>query len=166
MDKIEVIGKILFEPENVTNKHNAQASWKRIAMIMVEGDVAEYYAWFVKKRYNLTLNKPIRGSHISFINDSHRDLGEYGLKMWETVKKKWDGETIKILLSVDARTDGKHWWLNIPNEDRDELHAIRAELGLGRPFFGLHLSLGYANERNIEHSEYIHGLIQKGLITT
>ena len=163
---IKTIGKIVFEPENVTNKHNAQASWKRMAMVMIEGDICEYYAWFVKKRYNLTLNKPLRGSHISFINDSNNDLGEFGMKNWESVKKKWDGKEIEIILNVDVRTDSKHWWINIPNEHRTELHGIRAELGLGRPHWGLHLSIGYANEKFIEHSIYIHTLIQKGFITT
>jgi hypothetical protein len=164
MNKIEVIGRIVFEPVNVTNKHNAQSSWKRVAMIMIDGDVAEYYAWFINKRYNLILNKPLRGSHISFINDSHRELGEFGLNQWESVKEKWDGKTIKIVLSVDARTDSKHWWLNIPNEDRDEIHAIRAELGLGRPHWGLHMSIGHANEKFIAHSQYIHKLLEMGLI--
>jgi hypothetical protein len=133
-------------------------------MIMIDGDVAEYYAWFINKRYNLILNKPLRGSHISFINDSHRELGEFGLNQWESVKEKWDGKTIKIVLSVDARTDSKHWWLNIPNEDRDEIHAIRAELGLGRPHWGLHMSIGHANEKFIAHSQYIHKLLEMGLI--
>ena len=41
---------------------------------MLDGDVAEYYSWFVSKRYNLILNKPLRGAHVSFINDSLRDM--------------------------------------------------------------------------------------------
>jgi len=44
------------------------------------------------------------------------------------------------------------------------LQSIRTELGLGKPFFGLHMSIGYANEKNIEHSEYLHDLIKKGYI--
>ena len=49
-------------------------------MVFIDGDVSEYYAWFVKKRYNLTLNKPLRGAHVSFINDSMRDLSQNGQK--------------------------------------------------------------------------------------
>jgi hypothetical protein len=140
-------------------------------MVFFDGDVAEYYAWFIKKRYNLTLNKPLRGAHISFINDSMKDLSQNGVlseeeieTKWEEVKKKWDGKKIDIVLDLDPRTNSEHWWLNIPHEEREQLQSIRDELGLGRPYFGMHMSIGYANEKNIHHSSYIHDLIKKGFI--
>jgi hypothetical protein len=46
------------------------------------------------KRYNLILNKPLRGAHISFINDSMRDLTHNGkteeeaLSLWGSVIKE------------------------------------------------------------------------------
>ncbi len=141
-------------------------------MIFLDGDVTEYYAWFIQKRYNLVLNKPLRGGHISFINDSMRDLSLNGTRtneeieiVWEAVKKKWDGKKIEVVLDLKPKTDDRSWWLNIPHEDRESIQAIRNELGLGKPFFGLHMSIGYANEKNIEHSTYIHDLIKKGFIT-
>lgn len=141
-------------------------------MVFIDGDICEYYAWFIKKRFNLILNPPLRNAHISFINDSIRDFNKKSTrtqeeidKNWEDVKNKWDGKEIELTLSVDTRTDGNSWWLNIPNENRDSLQAIRNELGLDRPYYGMHLSLGYARPGvNKEHSEYIHGLIQKGFI--
>lgn len=166
-------GKIVFDPEDKTNKHMNQASWKRMAMVLLEPDlksgekgITDYYAWFIEKRYNLKLNRPIRGAHISFINDSVRDMGEYA-DQWDAVKEKWDGKEIDIYVNLDARTDASepgssgHWWMHIPEEYRTELHAIRAELGLGRPYYGLHMSIGYANEKNIEHAAYIHALLKK-----
>ena len=170
-DRITLTGKIGFEPEDRTNKHKAQSSWKKMAMVFIEGDVCEYYAWFLQKRYNITLNKPIRGAHISFINDSMRDLTQNNdkseeeiLQLWEDVKVKWDGKEIEIVLDLNPKTDDRIWWLNIPNEEREGLQAIRNELGLGRPYFGMHMSIGYANEKNIEHNVYIHELIKKGFI--
>jgi hypothetical protein len=170
-DKVTLMGKIVFEPVNYTKKHSMQASWKRIAMVFIDGDVTEYYSWFIKKRYNLTLNKPIRGAHISFINDSLRDMSNNGKKsledvdrIWNEAKAKWDGKYIPIMLSLEPRTSDKHWWLNIPPDYRDKLHQIRAEVGLGRPNFGLHMTIGLANEKNLEHSKYIHSLIKSGLI--
>lgn len=140
-------------------------------MVFIEGDVCEYYAWFLRKRYSITLNKPIRGAHISFINDSMRDLTQNNdkseeeiLQLWEDVKTKWDGKEIDIVLDLNPKTDDRIWWLNIPNEEREGLQAIRNELGLGRPYFGMHMSIGYANEKNIEQSVYIHELIKKGFI--
>jgi hypothetical protein len=146
-----------------------------MAMIMFRGDLCDYYAWFINRRYNLPLAKPLRNAHISFINDREKDTNG----KWEEVKKKWDGKEIEVILNVDPRTDGHHWWLNIPEEHRGEIHGIRKELGLGRPFYGLHMSIGYARDEysdefegnalkakqmNEKHSEYIHGLIKKGLI--
>jgi hypothetical protein len=164
-------GKIEFEPEDKTKKHINQASWKKIAMVMIDGEICEYYSWFIKRRYGLSLNKPLRGAHISFINDSMKDLTQNGEKSleeainaWETIKKKWDGKTIKIVVNLDPRTDGRTWWFNIPHDEREILHSIRAEVGLDKPFFGLHMSIGYANEKNVEQSTYIHDLIKKDFI--
>ena len=166
VNTITVKGKIKFDPSDKTNKHKNQATWKRVAMVLIEGELAEYYAWFIKKRYNLPLNRPLRGAHVTFINDRASDMNG----KWDEVKKKWDGKEIEIVLSVDPRTDSVkdnssgHWWLNVPEEHREQLHGIRAELGLGRPYWGLHMALGYANEKNIAHSKYIHGLIINGFI--
>lgn len=66
---IKSVGKIYFQPEDKTRKHKSQSSWKRVAMILCFDDLTEYYAWFVKKRFNISLNKPLRGTHITFIND-------------------------------------------------------------------------------------------------
>lgn len=170
-DRITLTGKIGFEPEDRTKKHLLQSSWKKVAMVFIEGDICEYYAWFLKKRYDISLNKPIRGAHVSFINDSMRDLTQNNakseeevLKLWEDVKTKWDGKEIDIVFDLNPKTNDRTWWLNIPNEERQGLQAIRNELGLGKPFFGLHMSIGYVNEKNIEQSVYIHGLIKHGCI--
>jgi hypothetical protein len=167
---IKVPGLIHFDAINKTKKHENQSSWKRLALILLDesGELSEYYAWFIKKRYDLVLNKPLRGSHISFINDSINDIKK-GLKctddeaniIWNSIKNKYDNKPIDIFLDVDVRSSKLHWWLNIPEEYRKSLHDIRAELGLGRPFFGLHMSVGYVNEKYIKHSNYIIDLITK-----
>jgi len=143
-----------------------------MAMVFIEGDVCEYYAWFLQKRYSITLNKPLRNAHISFINDSIRDLTQNNdkseeeiLQLWEDVKAKWDGKEIDIVLDLNPKTDDRVWWLNIPNEEREGLQAIRNELGLGRPYFGMHMSIGYARPGIMEeHSKYIHESIKQGFI--
>jgi hypothetical protein len=172
MERLNLEGNIRFDVEDKTNKHKAQSSWKKMAMVFIEGDICEYYAWFIKKRYNLVLNKPLRGAHISFINDSMKDLTNNGekseeeaLNAWEATKNKWHGKKIEIVLDLNPRSDGRSWWLNIPKEERDGLQAIRSEIGLGRPFFGMHMSLGYARPGTMEeHSKYIHDMMIKGFI--
>ena len=182
MNTIKLIGKVVFDPKDVTAKHAKQGSWKKVAMISIGGEISEYYAWFIKKRYNIKLVPPLRKAHVTFINDRASDMNG----KWEEVKKKWNGKKIEITLDLDPRTDSDddgsdgHWWLNVPEEDRVELQAIRSELGLGRPFYGLHMSIGRAvdmvndgsfipsvekiKEMNIEQSKYIHRLIKNGNI--
>lgn len=167
---ISYVGKILFEPENKTKKHLNQAAWKKVAMVMFDGDIAEYYSWFIKRRFNLELNKPLRGAHITFINDSIDDINNrMGTRdekeaLWECLKKKWDGKEVEVVLNLRPFSDISHWWLIVDHKHRDELHSIRSEIGLGRPYFGLHMTIGYANEKNIHHSRYINSLNDSGLI--
>jgi hypothetical protein len=138
-----------------------------MAMVFIDGDITDYYSWFINRRYNLVLNKPLRGAHISFINDSMKDLSINGTKTteqieetWEAVKTKWDGKIIPITIDLNPHTDGRTWWFNIPHEERGLLQGIREELGLGKPYWGMHMSIGYANEINIEHSEYLHATVK------
>jgi hypothetical protein len=172
IDRITIDGKIKFEPIDRTNKHREQASWKRIAMVIFDGDVTEYYSWFIKKRFNLELNKPIRGTHISFINDSVRDLSKNGVlsgekvnKLWDDVKNKWDGLLVPITLGLTPKISKQYWCLTLSEESKNDLQGIRAELGLGKPFFDLHMTIGRAEHRHFEHSQYIHSLIKQGLIS-
>jgi hypothetical protein len=167
---ISLTGKIHFEPEDKTKKHVNQSSWKKMALVLFKGDVAEYYAWFLAKRYSIILNKPLRGAHISFINDSVHDLRGNGKsidevdQLWSEVKSKWDNKAIEVTLSLEPRSDGRAWWLNVPQDKRDDLQSIRTELGLGKPYFGMHMTIGHANEKNINHSNYILRLLKSGLI--
>ena len=174
----KIKGRIVFDPPNITGKHKKQGEWKKVALLEFSGDIKKYYRWFIKKRYNLILGEPIRQAHITFINDRHSDMTNDN---WGTIKKKWNGKSIEITLSTDVRGDGINWWLVVPEESRKGLHDIRAELGLSRPYFGLHMTIGVARDApdkednpiannqkivrgNEVHSRYIHGLLVKGLI--
>lgn len=165
MNVIKLKGKIKFNPTDKTTKHKLQSSWKVVAMVVIDGEICEYYAWFIKKRYGLQLNKPLRGAHITFINDKMSDVAgttnEERTQNWEALKAKWDGKVVEVTLNPDVRTDGKHWWFNVPHEERIELQSIRDEINLGKPFYGMHMTIGYANEYNIEHSKYIHESIKE-----
>jgi hypothetical protein len=164
-NKVTLKGVIYFDPDNKTNKHKKLSSVRRTAMVLLdpklrEGDkgISDYYAWLISSRYNLVLNRPLRGAHVTIIND-------YANKMnsnWDKVKAKWHKKEVEITLNLDPKTDDKHWWLTVPEEDRELLHSIRTELGLGRPHWGLHMTIGYANEKNIDHSKYLHTLLTKG----
>lgn len=144
---IQVQATLNFYPEEKTRKHIAQGAWKRHALIETNCDIELYYAWFLKKRFNLKLNKTLRGTHISFIADRCES------KNWEEVAKKYHGKSITFYHELEPRTQGEHWWLRVYSPHAGD---IREELGLSRePFHPLHLTLGYATIKNIEHSFYI-----------
>lgn len=163
---IKVRGILEFEPEDKTRKHKAQASWKRVALIKTGDDLSEYYAWFIRKRFNLELNKPLRGAHVTIVNDAERDF-EFGVTpVWEEAVKEFNGKPMDFYIDLEPRTNGEHWWLRVYCPDGE---SLRGAMGLTpEPFFDLHLTLGYANSRWIEHSKYIldiskrHNIISSG----
>ena len=80
---VKVKGIIEFSPEDVTRKHKSQSSWKRVAMIKTNCELDRYYAWFLEKRFSLKLNRSIRGSHVTFINDKmDMDIFDEGAKIF------------------------------------------------------------------------------------
>jgi hypothetical protein len=143
----ETKGVLNFEPIDRTKKQKNQSSWKRTALIETDCDLERYYAWFLEKRFSLKLNKTIRGTHISFIND------RVDFKLFEEASKFFNGKEIKFYYEVEPKTNGKHWWVRIYSPDAEN---IRESMGLSRhPYFGLHLTLGYANDKYLDHSQYI-----------
>ncbi len=147
MKLVKVIGKLNFYPKDVTRKHVSQSTWKRSALIQTGCDIESYYAWFLEKRFNLTLNQTIRGTHVTFIND------KFQVDEWDRYAKHFHGKEITFYHELEPLSDGKHWWLRVHSP---EAESIRVACGLERhPYYGLHLTLGYANEKNIDHSEYI-----------
>jgi hypothetical protein len=144
----KIKGILDFTPVDVTRKHKSQSEWKCTAIIKTDCDIADYYAWFLKTRFSLVLNKPLRGTHVSFINDRmNKELFMEGSKIF-------NGREITFYYENMPRSNtGNHWWLRVWSTEAED---IRQALGLTRdPYFSLHLTLGLANEKNIEHSKYI-----------
>jgi hypothetical protein len=150
MKNFKTYGNLVFDPINHTNKHEKQSSWKKHAIIIIDDESCEYYQWFLKKRFNLHLLPPLRKSHVTLINDKYDNQ-----ELWDLVKEKYNNKIIDLYLDVDVQSNGKHWFLNVPNEHTEELDNIRKELNLGSPFFHYHFTIGFPNERNLEFSQYI-----------
>lgn len=162
MNTLTTKGVFEFNVEDRTRKHAAQSVWKTSAIIKLDPDVQEYYQWFLRKRYSLELQKSLRSSHVTFINDR---TSEIDMVAYEKIKSHFQGTEIEIVLGLDPRSSGKHWWLNVPEENRTDIHAIRNLVGLGRPNFGLHMTIGIAmGDLRIAHSEYITKLLTNKMI--
>ena len=153
-------GTILFNPPDLTNKHILQSEWKRVSMLLTDCDIDKYYAWFIKKRFSLNLTKSIRGTHVTFISEKMDDDTQF-----QELAKKLDGKKITFYYENEPKTNGEHWWLRVHSY---EIEDIRESIGLDKyPYFGLHLTIGRANDNNLEHSKYIanvcdrHNLLSK-----
>lgn len=178
---ISITGTIKFDLSNETKKHAAQSAWKKVAMVMFDGDIDKYYRWFVKKRFNLELEPPIRGPHVTFINDRVDDINnkqgniEIKQELWDSLKNKWTDKEVEVVFNLTPFSNVNNWWLIVDHEHRNELHSIREEIGLRKPYFGLHMTFGRVSinknekgeeifNRNYEHSKYINHLNESGLI--
>ena len=149
---LELIGKIEFDPVNVTKKHNKQASWKKTAMVKFDCDIWEYYSWLLKKRFNLYLNKPLRGTHLTIINDKFDPETEY---LYDQGRQLFHGKEIRIQYdpTLIRANDKGHWWINAQSDDAKN---IRSVMGLTPdPYFGFHITIGLATHLQLEHSKYI-----------
>ena len=149
----KVRGILDFSPEDKTKKHVSQASWKRVAMIRTNCELDRYYAWFLKKRFSLELNSTLRGTHITFIND------RMDAKVFEQFAQIFDGKEIDFYVEIEPCSSGEHWWLRVHSP---EAESIREVMGLSRePFFGMHLTLGRADQRYPEGVEENNNSIMK-----
>lgn len=143
----KVKGILDFTPQDVTKKHISQSAWKRVAVIKTNCDTADYYAWLLRTRFNLKLNPPLRGTHVTFISD------RVDMNLFDEAAKIFNGKEVTFYYQNVLRSNGAHWWLRAWSPETED---IRESMGLPRdPFFGLHLTIGLANEKNIEHSNYI-----------
>ena len=144
---LKLTGKIIANPKDVSKKHVKQSSWKAVAIIQFQDDFCDYYRWFLKKEFGLYLNKPLRGSHITVVNDRISDIKQ-GSDLMDI-----DGIEVDIYYDpTNIRSNGEHWWINAESED---IKNVRKILGLPKdPYYGLHLTIGYATGINLEISEY------------
>jgi hypothetical protein len=146
----EIKGILEFDPINVTKKHFSQSSWKKTVMVRFDDDLCSYYSWFIQKRFNLKLNRPLRGTHMTIVNDRITDIDSY-----IEAKKLFDKKEITIKYDPTIIRGNKkgHWWLK---SDSNDASNIRRVMGLNPdPYFGYHMTIGIANELNLIHSNYI-----------
>lgn len=152
---IELPTRIHFDPKDLTRKHKEQRSWKRVVLCETDCDVEGYYAWFLQKRFNLKLNAPMRGAHITIVNDKVPDIQLFD-QMREIFHNK---ELIFKFDPAEIRTNVRHWWIRV---HCDDVANIRTVLGLdAKPHFGLHMTIGMVNDKNLFHSQYIHDTIMR-----
>ena len=163
---ITVKGKIKFDPDKVTKKHLSKSSHKTCLIELYGADLSAYYSWFLSKK-GLNLIGPLRGSHITLIDDKFMYLKGSNILMktdiWNKVKEKYDRQKIEIEINISKyHSSTKHWWFRLSKKSDELLMKIRNELGLNKPKFPFHVTIGYINDRpeNIIQSFYLQEIIK------
>jgi len=151
---VSTTGKLIFQPDELTKKQKKQANWKRVAIVKLDDEISRYYCWFIKKRYDIDLIIPYRGTHLTVINDRV----EFEI---DFIKARRDYDAIEIHLeyATDVRTDGINWWLPARSIEAEQ---VREYAGFNsKPYFEFHITIGSAFEKQKEHSKYIRDSIVK-----
>lgn len=149
-------GILKFDPPNKTKKHDRQSSWKKTAMIHINDDVCEYYRWIISKRYpyiqgvkgeNNWINLPLRGSHVTIINDRIEDIN-----IWNKMKEKYDNTEMFFFYNWDGlRNNGEHIYFKVECPMGQE---VRNFGNLGEPYFPYHMTIGLVPEESKIKTEH------------
>lgn len=97
----------------------------------------------------------------AFINFDNSELHLYyaWFIYYNDIKNVYNSKEVNISYNPELiRTDGKHWWIKLDSVDVDD---IRKECQLNDIYFPYHITIGYVNNKNLEHSKYIHRQILK-----
>lgn len=143
-------GILNFDPIPITGK--AEKMFKPFwAIINTNDDLDDYYRWLLLRRFNIILQAPAWGPHIT-VADGQPPLIK---GTWEKIKQEYDQKVIPFTYQNTPLSNGRHWWLRVQcpiiTEIREKLNVQRTNLK-----WGLHLTLGMPIPRHEEHSMYIH----------
>lgn len=138
-------GILKFDPPNLTKKHDKQGSWKKTAMVFLNDDTSRYYQWFIERKFSLLqgkdgksnwLNSPIRGAHVTIINDRIDDMD-----VWDMLQEKYHNTEVNFFYDIQngLRNNGNHIYYKVECPMGD---VIRKCGNLGDPYFGFHLTIG------------------------
>lgn len=146
--------KIHFDSQPISKKHIKQATWKQVAVCLFQDDLSNYYSWLVRRRTGLELIRPMRGPHFTLINDK-MDKNYY-----DNIVSKLGESEIQVDITDVINTNGQDWWVRVESEAA--LH-VRTKFGLGKPYWGFHISIGQVKPTDINASKYWQQVIRKEL---
>lgn len=127
--KFKEQGIIIFDPKNYTKKHNRQSTWKNTVIINLRGEICDYYAWLIQRRFGIRINVPLRLAHVTIINDK-KDEGDEN--MYNYAKTIWHKQRTEIEYDPKSiYTNGEHWWLDVSCADAAK---IRKQAGYNEKY--------------------------------
>lgn len=129
---IKSTGRVIYDPPRPGMRKVRPGSF---LIAEVDNSIAEYYRWWVKKRFGLILQNTAWKPHITVL-DGRQRLSQEQMKLW----KKYQGQIITFEYSVDIEQQWKFWCLPVKSIALDN---IREEFGLeSRKPFPFHITIG------------------------
>lgn len=125
----ESTAKVLYDPYRPGLKKIRPGT---LVVANVDPGIAEYYRWWVKKRFGLHLHNTAFIPHITIVDGKVKNDNKH--QLW----KKHQNEIIDFEYSVEFEQHWKFWTLPVRSP---QLEAIRRELGLN-PNYNFHITFG------------------------
>lgn len=98
--------------------------------------IMEYYRYWIQRELGVRTCQPMAKCHVSMIRGEEPRDKAY----WDTLP----GKQLSLTYSPDVRTNGKHWWVFV---NAPEILEIRRKLGLSKPKYPLHMTIGTTVEK-------------------
>jgi hypothetical protein len=98
----------------------------------VDPGIAEYYRYWVRKRFGLQLQNTAFIPHITIVDGKVKNDNKH--PAW----KKYHGKVIEFEYNIELEQHWKFWTLPVRSK---QLEEIRAELGLN-PNYNFHITFG------------------------
>jgi len=130
---IKGTGKLIYNPERPGMRKSRQHDEWFLA-VNVDPQIAEYYRWWVYKRFMLQLQHTAWHPHVTVL-DGRRSVKPQNRKNWE----KHSGEIIHFEYSPNIEQHWKFWCLPVKSE---RLQEIKRELGFNDAESKLHVTIG------------------------
>jgi hypothetical protein len=130
--------KLWYDP---SRKGQVSDPWWMIAT--TDDEIAAYYRWIVQRRFDLALDKPSWGAHVTVVRGEQPVVND---QLWASD----NGLEIDFSYTHEVYTNGVHWWLNV---DCDAFEQIRVRYGFPSGKRHFHLSIGrIPNKAKIGHA--------------
>lgn len=121
--------KIIYDPYRPGIKKIRQGT---LVVAEVDSQIAEYYRWWVKKRFGLRLQNTAWIPHITLIDGKAFNLNKHS--NW----KLFHNSVIDFEYSVEIEQHWKFWTLPVRGK---ALHDVRKSLGMN-PNYHFHITIG------------------------
>lgn len=129
-------GKIVYDPFRPNIKKEKNVWW---CVVEIDDEIANYYRWWVSRRYHKTMLKPSWNAHITVVGGTKpKNINKWKERHGQEVIFAYEHYPQTYDPNVRRSSEPPHWWVRVYC---DELNDVREELGLRREY-PFHITVG------------------------